>query len=815
VAVLFCALPGSAAAAAAPSLVVFRPQVANAPAQTRARERDLDFHARHVFSHALRGFSAPLNDQQVAALRADPEVAFVEPDRRVTALGAPVAAGELTPTGLLRAGAVSGGVARNPSGAAVAVIDTGVDLANPDLNAVAGTNCINPGAPPQDDHGHGTHVAGTIAGRNDGSGVVGVAPGTRIVAVKVLDSSGQGRESDVICGIDWVTAHAAEFGIRVANMSLGGGGVVGTCDSGAEHHAICASVAAGVSYVVAAGNSGVDFAGRAGQIPAAFPEVLTVTAMADSDGVPGGTGPSPACVASEQDDARATFSDYASGTNVNHTIAAPGVCVVSDRLGGGTATMSGTSMASPHVAGAMALCYDDGGTPGPCAGQAPAQAMTTLRTAAQAAATPGNGFNGDPFRPLGAYYGYLLNATPAPRVATLGAENVADHEATVHGTVDSGGAAGNWHVEYGPTTDYGHVTPEQPDTDDPTTVLAAQLTGMQAGTAQHYRFVATGTGWTSTGADMTFQTTGTPPPPPPDTRLDSAPPDPVAQTQATFEFSAAGGTTPTGFQCRLDLGAWIACTSPASYAGLAERRHRFDVRAVGPDDAVDPTPATRSWLVDVTPPDTLISGGPSGATDSAAASFQLSASEPGSAFSCRIDGGPWQPCTQSPSYDQLAPGSHVFDGIATDPAGNSDPTPATRTWSVSFPPAPVPPMLVPETSDASNPLAPVAPPISVAQAPAAPPLLVLKGRPRISGGRLRVRISCRGAGTCRATLELRADRRLLGRRSLSVAGDTATTVSLELTTRAQKLLRSRRGVRADLYVAQAGSRRHLGHIALA
>ena len=147
----------------------------------------------------------------------------------------------------------------------VAVID-GRGPSHPDLKATGGTNCVSPARPPTDDNEHGTHVAGTIAARNKGSGVVGVAAGTRIFAVKVLDSSGSGTLSQVVCGIDWVTSTRSDSDpsndISVANMSLGaGGGPIDTCPTTIEpeHQTICNSTAAGVNYVVAAGNSGMTF----------------------------------------------------------------------------------------------------------------------------------------------------------------------------------------------------------------------------------------------------------------------------------------------------------------------------------------------------------------------------------------------------------------------------------------------------------------------------------------------------------------------------------------------------------------------------
>jgi subtilisin family serine protease len=347
----------------------------------------------------------------------------------VEALGA-VAPGETAPTGVQRMQAVSGGNARNASTLNVAVIDTGVDLSHPDLNAVAGKNCVTPGAAPNDDNGHGSHVAGTIGALNTGAGVLGVAPGTRIFAAKVLNSSGSGSASQVICGIDWVTSTRTDSDptndISVANMSLGGGGPVPkpcATETDPEHKAICNSVAAGVTYVVAAGNSSAAFDSTSSpSVPADYPEVLTVTAVSDSEGVAGGTGGAPTCRTGEGDDRYASFSNWAAtAAGQAHTIAAPGVCIRSTWMNGGYNTISGTSMASPHMAGAVALCLSEG----PCAGLTPDQVIAKMRADASQTTTdnPWFGFGGDPLHaPLaGRYYGYLAYAgvgAPVPPSST-------------------------------------------------------------------------------------------------------------------------------------------------------------------------------------------------------------------------------------------------------------------------------------------------------------------------------------------------------------------------------------------------------------
>ena len=158
-------------------IVVLDDSVKSVSNQLAEHERRDGVRARHVYRTALKGYSAKLTPAQVRDLASDPQVASIEPNR-IVHVADTLAGGETVPTGIARIGAASTstGWANPASSAAVAVIDTGVDLDHPDLNVGSGANCVNSGAAPNDDNGHGTHVSGTIGATNNGSGVVGVAP---------------------------------------------------------------------------------------------------------------------------------------------------------------------------------------------------------------------------------------------------------------------------------------------------------------------------------------------------------------------------------------------------------------------------------------------------------------------------------------------------------------------------------------------------------------------------------------------------------------------------------------------------------------
>jgi subtilisin len=344
------AILGTSSIQAAPSrdayIIVFKDTV-DVHDAVPGLEQAFGLQAGFVYQHALKGMSAVVPAGRLAALQRDPRVAYVVEDMERS-----ISAQDM-PTGIQRIFADTNteididGTDDYRVDVDVAVIDTGVDFQHPDLNVAGGVNCVGnifratckTGG--DDDHYHGTHVAGTIGAIDNGIGVVGVAPGARIWAVKVLDSRGSGYTSGIVAGIDWVAANAAT--IEVANMSLGGSGY-----NQAEYDAIQGAVNKGVAFAVAAGNSDADAKNYS---PAAFGNVLTVSALADFDGEPGGLG-SPTC-RTDQDDTLADFSNWGSAVD----IAAPGVCILSTYPleQGEYGTISGTSMASPHVAGALAL----------------------------------------------------------------------------------------------------------------------------------------------------------------------------------------------------------------------------------------------------------------------------------------------------------------------------------------------------------------------------------------------------------------------------------------------------------------------------
>lgn len=318
--------------------------------------RSLGLNPAHTYGTALYGFSATVPSGRLNALERDPRVAAVELDQVASIVPGPgfgpaepppdkckrncddpgtedppAEDTEQTPWGITRVGGAGDG-----TGTTAWIIDSGIDLDHPDLNVDESRGfdafASRKGPDPDDDNGHGTHVAGTVAAVDNTIGVVGVAAGATVIPVKVLDRRGSGSYSGVIAGVDHVAANAGNG--DVANMSLGGG------FSQAVNDAVIAAGQAGVKMVLAAGNESTDANSRS-PASANGNNVYTISA-------------------SDINDNWASFSNYG---NPPVDYAAPGVGILSTYRNGGYATASGTSMAAPHVAGILLLgSISNGGT---------------------------------------------------------------------------------------------------------------------------------------------------------------------------------------------------------------------------------------------------------------------------------------------------------------------------------------------------------------------------------------------------------------------------------------------------------------------
>lgn len=323
--------PEMARAEQAPIYLVTFKEGVDVRAATADLARARGFTVRFVREYAAPGFSAAIPDHMAASLRADPRVLIVEKDGPVSLIFPVTAAkpgsggggGQSTPYGVTRVGGPVDG-----TGKTAWVIDTGIDLEHTDLNTSkpCHANFVTRGSNSADDgQGHGTHVAGSIAAKNNTQDVVGVAANAYVCAVRVLDNSGSGTWEWVTNGVNYVAANAASG--DAANMSLGGSGSNATLEK-----AIADAAAKGIKFALAAGNDGAD-ANNFTPARLNATNVFTISAIDVNDCMP-------------------SWSNWG---NPPVDFAAPGVSVLSTKNGGGTTTMSGTSMAAPHAAGVLLM----------------------------------------------------------------------------------------------------------------------------------------------------------------------------------------------------------------------------------------------------------------------------------------------------------------------------------------------------------------------------------------------------------------------------------------------------------------------------
>lgn len=333
---------------------------------------------KHIYKTALRGFAlTDLTDAEAVALAQNPLVKWVEADQVMTmSTNQPDATWGLdrvdqrdrTPTDGYNYFA-------NGSGVTVYIIDTGIDLTNADFGgrAVKGIDEVTANGPATDCNGHGTHVSGTVGGAT-----YGIAKNVHLVAVRVLDCNGSGTTSGVIAGINWAASdHQSAMTPASANMSLGGG------VSASLNTAVANAVQAGITFAVAAGNSTADACNSS---PSSEPSAITVGAT-------------------DINDVFASFSNYGKCVDIN----APGVNITSDWNNGAPNTISGTSMATPHVTGAAALYLSV--HPGALPGEVTA-ALVNNATPNKITGIPGTGTPN-----LLLYTAFIISGPPGPPVA--------------------------------------------------------------------------------------------------------------------------------------------------------------------------------------------------------------------------------------------------------------------------------------------------------------------------------------------------------------------------------------------------------------